>query len=84
MDILKNLTCLPIEIVEYEILSYLNGKQLLFTNKTFYEKYMAKLRFNDIEFSYKNTGIGLDGYIKKVVFHRYDYIFSMMLQHFEL
>ena len=80
MDILKNLTCLPIEIVEHEILSFLNGKQLLFTNKAFYEKYMAKLRFNDLEFSYKNTGIGLDGYIKKILFNRYDYIFSLLVR----
>ena len=41
---------------------------------------MAKLRFNDMEFSYKNTGIGLDGYIKKILFNRYDYIFSLLVR----
>ena len=80
MEILTNVGYLPMEIVEHEILSYLNEKQLLLTNKNFYEKYMAKLRFGDKEFSYKNTGIGLDGYIKKIVLNRYDYIFSLLIK----
>ena len=54
MDILKNLTCLPIEIVEHEILSFLNGKQLLFTNKTFYEN-----RTSLTKTFYKRTSISL-------------------------
>ena len=48
MDTLKNLKYLPLEIVQHEILSYLNGKQLLFTNKTYYEKYMANLRSTEL------------------------------------
>ena len=72
---------LPVEIVNIEILKFLNGEQLLFTNKSNYEKYIIYYRFNHEKFSYKNAGIGFDNYMKKILLKKYDYIFSLLIKY---
>ena len=72
---------LPVEIVNIEILKFLNGEQLLFTNKSNYEKYIIYYRFNHEQYSYKNAGIGFDNYMKKILLKKYDYIFSLLVKY---
>lgn len=78
LELLKQL---PMEIVTVEIFKFLNGEQLLFTNKKHYESHIINYRFNHNKFSYKNAGIGLDNYIKKILLHRYHYIFSLIIKY---
>jgi len=77
---LNNLILLPKELVEVEIFKYLNGEQLLFTNKKYYESNIIKYRLTNNKFSYAKFGLNLDHYIKIIIKNRYDYIFSLLIR----
>ena len=80
MDLFSKIKLLPTDLLRFELLPFISNNILLFTCKKYYEKNIIKYRLTNNKYSYKKNGLILDGYIKKIIIKRFDYIFSLLIK----
>lgn len=83
MDILDKINTIPMDVV-FIIKDYIAVRELLITNKNYYEKNIMMERFNKFKNGpiYKRFyNISLDTYINRLIKNDLNYIFQLLIEH---